>query len=300
MHPLSDLKVLTSESGLQLAKDGCATDGRLTLDRKGIERSMDGSSDRSPLSKVYYRPIEAAIRWTRLWKHEREILEKLQNRSLPNPGEFPGWRALRLNSERIYDALRNDELSYGLNGVSAPPETPIDHPSLTVRHVHLKAWMQRYYPEQRPSFLFSALERSVHPAITIDDVRALTFERDSLKSLVVERDAEISALRVELRALLKSVDTGARHHSKASEATSRPGALDDALTPRAETTHLHIIGGLVSLMLGRSPSGQPYSSFHTQESIVSAMIAHCGELMGISERTLHAKFAAARRKLSGH
>jgi len=243
---------------------------------------------RSPLSKVYYRPIEAAIRWTRLWKQEREILAALETRSLPEPGDFPQWPTLRLNAERIFDALRNGELPYGLNGVSAPPETPINHPGLTVRHVHLKAWMQRYYPEQRPSFLFSALERSVHPAITIDDVRTLTFERDSLKSLVAERDAEITALRVELRALLKSI-----------EAASRSGAPADALTPRAETTYLHIIGGLVSLVLGRSPSGQPYSSFHTQESIVSAMIAHCGERMGISERTLHAKFAAARRKLAG-
>ena len=259
---------------------------------------MDQLNERSPLSKVYYRPIEAAIRWTRLWKQEREILAVLETKSLPEPSDFPQWPGLRLNAERIFDALRNGELAYGLNGVSAPPETPIDHPSITVRHVHLKAWMQRYYPEQRPSFLFSALERSIHPAITIDDVRALTFERDSLKSLLAERDAEISALRVELRALLKSIDTGARHHSKASEATSRSGAPDDALTPRAETTYLHIIGGLVSLVLGRSPSGQPYSSFHTQESIVSAMIAHCGELMGISERTLHAKFAAARRKLA--
>ena len=254
---------------------------------------MDQAIERSPLSKVHYRPIEAAIRWTHLWKHERHILDALQNRNLPEPGEFPQWGSLRLNAERIFDALRNGELPYGIDGVPAPPGTPIDHPDLTIRHVHLKSWMKRYYPEQRPKFLFSTLERRVHPGITIDRVRALKFECEALKSTVAERDNEISALRIELTALLKSIHTGARHHPSAGS-----DAQDDPLTPRAETTYLHIIGGLVSLVLGRSPSGQPYSSFHTQESIVSAMIAHCGERMGISERTLHAKFAAARRKLA--
>jgi hypothetical protein len=56
------------------------------------------------------------------------------------------------------------------------------------------------------------------------------------------------------------------------------------------------MGGL----LGQSPSGLPYSSFKSQESIVDALVAHFGgELMGVTQRTLHAKFAAANRKLEG-
>jgi hypothetical protein len=62
-------------------------------------------------------------------------------------------------------------------------------------------------------------------------------------------------------------------------------------------TYLHIVGGLLTLLLGRTPSGQPYSRFQTQESIISAMIAHHGNKLGIAERTLEAKFAAARRTL---
>ncbi|MGV8294625.1 ATP-binding protein, partial [Pseudomonas aeruginosa] len=45
------------------------------------------------------------------------------------------------------------------------------------------------------------------------------------------------------------------------------------------------------------PSGMPYSSFLTQEAIISAMVAHHGNAMGITERTLQAKFALARRNL---
>lgn len=248
---------------------------------------MDQSGERSPLSKVHYRPIEAAIRWTRLWKQEREILVVLQTRNLPAPGDFPQWPALRLNAERIFDALRNGELPYGLDGAPAPPETSIDHPSLTVRHVHLKAWMQRYYPEQRPKFLFSALERSVHPAITIDDVRALSFERDSLKSLVAERDAEISALRIELRALLKSIDTGTRHQSSA-----------ESLSARAETAYLHIIGGQLDLLLGKEASGKSNLRFRTQEEVIAALTDRYGKRLGITKSTLENKFALANRMLS--
>lgn len=48
-------------------------------------------------------------------------------------------------------------------------------------------------------------------------------------------------------------------------------------------------------MLSQSPSGVPYSSFKTQEALVSALVAHYGGTMGITERTLNGKFANAKR-----
>ena len=246
---------------------------------------MDQAIERSPLSKVHYRPIEAAIRWTRLWKHERQILDVLQNRNLPDPGEFPQWSSLRLNAERIFDALRNGELPYGIDGVPAPPDAPIDHPNLTIRHVHLKSWMKRYYPEQRPKFLFSTLERRVHPGITIDSVRALNYECNSLKSIVAERDNEISALRIELRALLKSMETHPRH-----------GQSGDTLSNRAEMVYLHIIGGQLDLLVTKEPSGK--TRFRTQEEVIAALTDRYGKRLGITKSTLEAKFALANRMLS--
>lgn len=62
---------------------------------------------------------------------------------------------------------------------------------------------------------------------------------------------------------------------------------------RAEATYLHIIGVMLRLLLR-------HSHFTTQEAVVNAMVDEFGkELMGITERTLHAKFAAANRKLEG-
>jgi hypothetical protein len=249
---------------------------------------MQQPPDISPLSKVYYRPLEAAIRWCGLEQYEQHILDVLQRKKLPEPDDFPEWPALRLNAERIYDAIVNRELPCGIDGITVQNAFSIDHPLLTIRHVDLRAWMIRYYPEQRPDFLFSQIEQKMHPSITLEAINTLVLEREALKSSIERRDQEFQILRDQYSALLR-----------ASEATNRPSGPDEALSSRAETTYLHIVGGLLGLLLGRTPSGQPYSSFKTQESIVSAMIAHCGELMGITERTLHAKFAAAKRKLAG-
>lgn len=54
---------------------------------------------------------------------------------------------------------------------------------------------------------------------------------------------------------------------------------------------------MLTLMLGQSPSGVPYSSFKTQEAIVTALLAHYGGTMGITERTLNGKFANARKNV---
>ena len=96
----------------------------------------------------------------------------------------------------------------------------------------------------------------------------------------------LAQLRAEHEALLK---THAACAADAERATT--------LGPRSESTYLNIVGGLLTLLLGKSPSGMPYSSFLTQEAIISAMVAHHGNAMGITERTLQAKFALARRNL---
>ena len=54
---------------------------------------------------------------------------------------------------------------------------------------------------------------------------------------------------------------------------------------------------MLTLMLGQSPSGIPYSSFKTQEALVSALVANYGGTMGITERTLNGKFANARKNV---
>src|ERR1700686_1968911 len=110
---------------------------------------MQDPSDYNPLSKVYYRPIEATIRWSGLVQHERQILAIVQGKRIPEPDDFPDWPALRLNAERLVDAIVNKELPVAIDGVTVQDGACIDRPDLTIRHVDLKAWMTRYYPEQR-------------------------------------------------------------------------------------------------------------------------------------------------------
>jgi hypothetical protein len=66
---------------------------------------------------------------------------------------------------------------------------------------------------------------------------------------------------------------------------------------REESTLLNIIGGMLALMLGKTPAGKPHSVFESQASIINALLAEQPGKSGIAERTLQDKFAAAKRSL---
>jgi hypothetical protein len=236
-----------------------------------------------PTLKVYYRPIEAAIRWCGLERHESEIIRATGSRVLPERSDFPQWPTLRLNAERILDAIANHELPFGIDGVTVQSGVRLDHPNLTIRHVDLRAWMTRFYPTERPLFLFDAAEST---ELSPDAVQTLLKEAGNLKSALVQREEELRQLR-------NSNPTSARHVGPITQ--SEPSSL----TLRAEATYLHIVGVMLRLLLGQSRSGRR-THFASQEAVVSAMVEEFGkELMGITERTLHAKFAAANRKIEG-
>lgn len=235
--------------------------------------------------QVFYRPIEAAIRWSGLLEHEAQILQALGTRLIPDSTDFPSWPTLQLNAERIYDALVNGELRYGRNGISNEGSVPLYDPDLTVRHIDLKAWMIRFYPDQRPSFLFDEIERDGHPSISLHTIQALLADREALKVELADQQRMVAMLQSQLQTISAERDNLAKQYG----------------TPvghRSESTYLNIVGGLLGLLLGKSPGGAPYSSFHTLEAVISALLAHHAGRPGISERTLRAKFTAARRHLS--
>lgn len=239
------------------------------------------------VAKVHYRPIEAAIRWSGLVRHENLILDILQSRRIPEHNDFPRWPSLRLNAERIDDAIVHGELPSEVNGTVIQDKSALNDPNLTVRHVELKSWMIRYYPVDRPAFLFSHIERIAHPVITIDAVNVLALEREAFK-------VEIEHCHRELQTLRRKAQVQPN-----AERSSRRGKAGDSVdAPRNETTYLHIVGGLLTLLLGQSPSGKPYSNFRTQEAIIDALMAHHAGRLGITERTLQAKFAEAKRRLA--
>lgn len=58
---------------------------------------------------------------------------------------------------------------------------------------------------------------------------------------------------------------------------------------------LAIIGGLLRLMLDKSPGGQFGSIYNNQSSIIEALVAHYGVIDGVSKPSLESKFAMANR-----
>ena len=250
-----------------------------------------GKASQPPVTaRTYYRPIEAAIRWCGLLQFERHILLRLAGRALPGDRESRRWPNLRLNTERILDALAHGELPRHIanleNHSPAQQSNTSNDSALIVRHVDLKAWMARYYPGEKPSFLFDEIERTLHPAITYESLGILLAERDAGKARFLELSVAHKSLLVEHEALAQDY----ANHQRKMERELSPGS-------RSESTYLNIIGGLVSLLLGRSPSGTAYSSFRTMESVISALLAHHEHLPGISERTLWSKLAQARRNI---
>ena len=244
---------------------------------------MDKSCAEDPQTKVFYRPVEAAIRWSGLSRLEPRILALLDEGRLPEHADIPRWPQLCLNRERIRDALINGDLPYGKNGITTNDPDLLHDPGLTVRHVDLKAWMTRHYPGEKPPFLFDKIERNLHPAISIDAVGALLAEREAFRAQLAEHRHLFDALRTEHETLVKA------HATCNTEPV--PG-------PRSESTYMNIIGGLLALLLGKSPSGIPYSSFDTTEAVISALTAHFKGRFGMSERTLWSKFTEAKRHFS--
>lgn len=203
---------------------------------------------------------------------------------MPAPADFPRWPMLRLNTERIFDGIANGDLPFGIAGITRDDPSLVEDSDVTIRHVDLKAWMSRYYPDQRPAFLFDALERQLHPAIALETVQALLADREALKLRLAEREHSFNALQAQ--------------HQLLSEKSEGERLASHEVTPRSETTYLNIVGGLLTLLLGKSPRGTPYSSFQTMEAVISAILANHEGRPGISERTLWQKLAAAKRHIS--
>ncbi|HBP4890508.1 TPA: hypothetical protein L5621_006343 [Pseudomonas aeruginosa] len=238
---------------------------------------------KDPPTSVFYRPIEAAIRWAGLLRYKRRILDSIASpRRLPQTLDCPRWSECRLYTERIYDGILNGELPFGKNGITLNNPKLLSSPDLTVRHVDLKRWMRAHYPEHRPCFLFSRSERMAHPFITMETGQAILVERLALQAALEHTRRQMQELQEQHKTLLK-------------QSSVMLASRQCAISERAETTYLNIIGGMLTLMLGESPAGVPYSSFKTQEALVSTLIAHYGGTMGITERTLNGKFANARK-----
>ncbi|WP_065943453.1 hypothetical protein [Pseudomonas sp. 25 R 14] len=239
-----------------------------------------------PEEKVFYRPIDAAIRWCNLMAHEAQILESAWCCPSLLASTFPQWPCLHLNTEKIFDAVRNQELPCGVLGATVAPGTPFDCRLLTVRHIDLKGWMHHHYPDQRPAFLFGT------PSPNTEHISYTTY-----LTLRADRDAlhiQLKAQEAAHRQLLDELNAAGLEREQLH-------ALADAQAPlseRSQVAYSNTIGALVDTLLGVTPAGKPNSVFNNQAAIVDSITAHHGHVLGLSKRSLDQKFAAGRRSLA--
>jgi hypothetical protein len=240
----------------------------------------------SALAKLHYRPVDAALRWCGLIDHELKILQATGEAQFPPLGVFPQWPCLRSNIEAILDAIENGDLPHGRDGKTVIFGDHVAVARRTIRHSDLKAWMTKYHPDKKPNFLFDDVERTTHAAINADSFRALQVDRDALKTRVDKAIEVYQSLRQE-----RDKIEGERASLAATvEKMNVPGA-------RAETSYLNIIGGLLGLMLGKSPAGKDQSVFQNQSMVIDSMLGNYPNSPGISSSNLEKQFADANRSI---
>lgn len=237
---------------------------------------------------AYYPVPAAAMLWCGV--PPDEVQEEL-NRISPHPhmrGVFthPFIPCFEVRCRIIHDAIESRTLPASRENGKVTDE----HIAPERRHVsreHLRAWIAKEHPADKPAFLFDEIERKTHAAINADVFRTLQADRDAARAELEKAKAwaqktvqELDAIRGERDSLRAIVDK-----------MNAPGE-------RAETTYLNIIGALLALMLGKSPAGKPQSAFDNQGAIISAMLGHYPSKPGIAARTLEEKFAAAKRSLT--
>lgn len=237
----------------------------------------------TPLIKVYYRPIEAAIRWSGLHRFEPAILEHLGDRLKPNLEDYPRWPKLHLSTERIYNAMANGDLPYGKNGITCLDSDLLTLQETTIREVDLKIWMGQFYPEERPAFLFTRTERQ-------------KLSRMATQRMLADNAALTTNLNESIKECehQKELNTKLRQHIQELKQLALPVREP---SERSKTTYLNIIAGMLTLLHGQSASGQRYSQFDSDAAIIEMIVHYHGDRLGISERTLQTHFAAARRSL---
>jgi len=246
---------------------------------------VDTSNLFNPFEKLFYRPIDAAIRWCNLMAHETQILDSAWDDPAQLATSFPQWPCLHANTDKILDAIRNHELRYGALGTPVASGTVVDLRLLTVRHTDLKWWMLHHYPDQRPSFLFG-------PApVNQDNIRYETYltlqaDRDALEVQLKATETTLQALMGELQA------AGVERENLRALAENKKHLSD-----QSKKSYLNIIGALVETMLGSSEGGRRHSIFDSQAAIVDSITAHYSGVRGLSKRSLDEKFAAGRRSL---
>jgi hypothetical protein len=164
------------------------------------------------LSKAYYHPIEAALRWCGLIGNEKMILDGVRTsvaggfiQGAPVLWLFP---CLKKYTEIIMDAIHHGEIPSGRDGKPVKAGEDIAWDELTVRHRDLREWIVKFHPYQRPEFLFDQFERQTHWALNFDKIRTLEADQEALRAEIERLQKSNSELNSENEALQTKLKPG--------------------------------------------------------------------------------------------
>lgn len=237
----------------------------------------------NPMYQSTYRPIEAAIFWCNLHRHQDYILDAAWGTRGQLIQCFRCWPDLNRHFNNIVDAITHGELPSILSNFKVPLTIADNCMHMSIRHVELQRWMVRYYPDQRPSFLFD----SGFSCLFSEELCSTLSRRvDSLNiryQLDQEKIAQLTSSLAELTNQLALAQAKLNDNS--------------APSPQSLANHKRLVGALMELFLGISPGGKCYSVFDSQSAIITAISAHNPTIRGLSKRALEKHFTACRRSL---
>ncbi|RMO82912.1 hypothetical protein ALQ33_01557 [Pseudomonas syringae pv. philadelphi] len=244
---------------------------------------MDDNDDGYDDPKTFYRLIDVAIRWSGLSALKSQIIKATEGQNF-GPYRLQKWPSLQKKVDVLWDAMRNNELPYGCMGITVPPDEDVKTALLTLRHAHLKSWFTTYHPSEKPKFLFPDAEFHAVTRLSVEAYKALIVELDIARLERERHQAKVINMTVEIERLQQE-----------NAVLQRRLRNEDKPGRRGDLSNLRLIAAFLTLLLGKSPSGKPYSSFASQASIISILTVQNPGKPGFNKRTLEEKFAAANR-----
>ncbi len=198
----------------------------------------------------------------------------------------PAVPCLEPRSRAIAEAIENGELPHGREDGQTVED---GHVAYERRHFFgrdLKQWMEKAFPNEKPSFLFDDLEQSSHTAISADAYRSLKAEHDKLEKRVENAKTEFKKLLNE-------------KNSMESENKSLKAMVDKLGSPgeRAETTYQHIIAALLECVAGNIPGIEKHPSIINETKLIELISQHFQGYSGLSQSNLSRKFPEAKRSI---
>ncbi|WP_240153323.1 protein kinase [Erwinia amylovora] len=235
---------------------------------------------------AYYTIEQMAMLWCGIDSNDfNEVIEACTypRRAIP---QHPYISCLEFRAAAIMDAIEAKELAVGRDGrCHTISDDHVAPERRTVLLKDFKEWLTKAFPNEKPKLIFDEIERNSHASITVEVYQTLLADRDHLQvrinnaeEVFKKQKKEISELKGENSSLKQMVGNGV-----------------EGMDARSERSYLNVIGGLLSIMLSKSPGGKKYSAFDNQAAIISALLGNYDGKYGISATNIEKKFAEANR-----